>query len=294
VFVIGENVGDFHEFLVASNTWYSRPSMPNPTWGFAMESTVEEIFVISGYNTAAVSKFNVSSNQWFSLAPVPTTERFSTSTHLNGAIFILGGNGSGPINSEITQYLISSNLWTVVSHLNHPRYNGTCCVLNGAIYYVGGEYDSTGTPALKIEKFDPLNNTCVELAAMSKMRDYPLLFPTQGKIFAFGGSTVTNGIVTGEWIDGEIYDPSSNTWTTIPFVGKNGVLDFSAFLNGKMFLFGNRELQIFDPVSATWDCAPLPTEPLVNGSLSMKYITIINGRLFVPTQATTSIHFAIY
>src|SRR5229473_676969 len=146
----------------------------------------------------------------------------------------LGGGGGIPAGYMITGttpvappgYTLSGgssagNLWIPMAPMPTARYELAAAPVNGKIYAIGGFSSSSSGPfgTNTMEVYDPTSNTWRSSNEPPGTPGAPAPMPTarwglaaaavNGKIYAIGGFT-DGGMVNYV----EVYDPSSNSWST--------------------------------------------------------------------------------
>jgi N-acetylneuraminic acid mutarotase len=191
---------------------------------------------VSFHGMSSVEMYDPSTNTWTPVASL-TTNR----SHLGAAsgpcllnatttcLYAIGGYTPDPglggqLNwtKTVEMYNPSTNTWTPVTSLNTARSilgaaSGPCQGNTSAtcLYAIGGQ-DSSSKYLSSVEMYDPSTNTWTPVASLITARGYlgAASGPCQGNtsatcLYAIGGS---NGMVL---YTVEMYDPSTNTWTTL-------------------------------------------------------------------------------
>ena len=188
-----------------------------------------------------VEKYDPSMDTWTVETPMLNARYGPMAASVNGVIYAIGGttavNGQGPIiQNEVYDpiantwsYNVPTNSATTLARTNgNPiaplptgRWGAHAAVIDGLIYTVGGAVrDGSGTETYygTVEVYDPVLNTWATKTPMPSVT-------TQGQIMTGReGMTVAvvNGLIYaiggwGGWPELayiQIYDPSSDTWTT--------------------------------------------------------------------------------
>lgn len=135
----------------------------------------------------------------------------------DGYVYCLQKNWGG---NTIIKYNVNSHSWATAT-LPSTQYDGSTrtspCVIkmnDGKFLLIGGWDSTTGNPASKkVAIFDPAALTITDKSDMNTARYWPAcaLLP-DGRILAAGGRSAYGG---GGISSAEIYDPLTNTWTTL-------------------------------------------------------------------------------
>jgi N-acetylneuraminic acid mutarotase len=112
-----------------------------------------------------------------------------------------------------------------------------------------------------------------------------------GKLYVAGGNA-GGGAVTGRV---EVYNPASNSWSTIPSMPTPRVASAGGLIGGKLYVVGGRNgstyfntVEVYDPLTSTWtSAAGMPT---TRGALG---VGVISGALYAiggRNAATTALN----
>jgi hypothetical protein len=107
----GSDTGDTEAYDVATNTWTSLKSDPNPRNGACAGEIAQKLYVsdgnASGNNPIAVMEsFNLTKNAWTSLAAMPNTVTDAGSAVYKAKLYCFGGgNNAVPPNDTVYNYV---------------------------------------------------------------------------------------------------------------------------------------------------------------------------------------------
>ena len=198
----------------------------------------------------------LTAQQWDTLAPVPEALTFPVASVLNGKIHLIGGGGSSGASNAHYRYDPATNTWTTLAPLPYLAQQPAGASANGKIHHFGGGYPNSGTPLKDHYVYDPAGNSWslgTDLTApraihsgiglngllyslggqgMSKLLQvldtttntwvtkgdlpdnsfwYGAHVVSGGKIYRFGGGGYTAPVKFAH-----MYNPATDTWTTIP------------------------------------------------------------------------------
>lgn len=220
---------------------------------FLVTSFLAEATPASGASTAG--------NSWEEKAPMPTGRGYLGVAVVNEKIYAIGGGGSIGINEV---YDPVADNWTTKSSMPNPTQSFGIAACKGKIYCIGGiSSDSTGANRV----YDPANNSWETKTSMPTGRYGLLANAVNGKIYCMGGVKLLGYNQGVEPLNvTEVYDPSSNTWTTkSPMPSPEGYV--SAVVDNKIYVIGPGLTQIYNPDTDTWSTAsPSPTSLTSRGS----------------------------
>jgi hypothetical protein len=200
-------------------------------------------------------------NSWEEKTPMPTGRGYLGVAVVNEKIYAIGG--SGPIGTN-EEYDPATDKWVTKPSMPDPQQSFAIAVCQGKIYCIGGiSADSTG--ANKV--YDPANDSWETKASMPTGRYGLLANAVNGKIYCMGGVKLLGYNQGVEQLNvTEVYDPSSDTWTTkSPMPNQAGYV--SAVVDNKIYVIGPGLTQIYDPDTDNWSTAsPSPANLTSRGS----------------------------
>jgi N-acetylneuraminic acid mutarotase len=205
---------------------------------------------------------SVTENSWVSKAPMPTARGYLGVAEVNGKIYAIGG--SGPIGAN-EEYDPETDTWTTKAPMPIPEQSFAIAAYQNKIYCIGGiPTGSTGVSQV----YDPATDSWETKAPMPTGRYGLQANVVDGKIYLIGGVNPNLGYNKGVQPLNvtEVYDPSSNTWSTkAPMPNTNGYV--SAVINNKIYIIGSGLNQIYNPKTNTWsEGAPTPVNISAGGA----------------------------
>jgi len=240
LFVSGGHIDDYVGYIHASiydpfaNTWTQVPDMNAGRW-YPTNTTLAngDVLVVSGtiHGPASSQVYNDtpqvyqrSSNSWRTLSSAVLHLQLYPFMFLapNGKVFLAGWNPD-------TRYLDTSGTgsWTFVANSVHGWRNYGSAVMYdvGKILLVGGDGDSsTRTPTNTAEVID-LNAATPAWHAVASMvnhrRQQNATVLPDGTVLVTGGSSASGfDTPSGAVFAAELWDPATNTWTTLASAAK--------------------------------------------------------------------------
>ena len=183
---------------------------------------------------------------------------------VNDIIYAIGGtNGSIPLNVN-EAFDPSDNSWTTEAPMPTARSDCAVAVVNNEIYVIGGQI-AEGFVGNN-EVYNPQTNTWATVASMPTPRADLSACVVDGKIYLIGGKEYSNISPNYAETDiNEVYDPSTNSWSTQAPMPSAVYGYAAAVVNGQIHIFGGLKSsvvigknvfvdanQVFDPQTETW------------------------------------------
>jgi N-acetylneuraminic acid mutarotase len=236
------------------------------------------VLVLLASCIATIQPAKASKNSWKTMAPMPEASSGHGVAVANGKIYAIGGTGKGGYLNITLEYDPATNTWTTKKPMPTARCDFGIAVYQNKIYVIGGRIGSdwvTGEGILCSfnEVYDPLTDTWETKTSMPTKRDHLCANVVNGKIYLLGGSRYQSYPYSVLGLDvNEVYDPSTDSWTTKAPLPTAVYGYASAVVNNKIYVIsGLREPpidsnpfsnlnQIYDPETNTWSYgAPIPT-----------------------------------
>jgi hypothetical protein len=108
-------------------------------------------------------RYDLVQNVWTELAPLPELYRSgSAMAQVYGTLYLIGGEGSGPVLNVVHAYDSVSNAWRRVPDLPEGRHGMGAVTVGNAIYVPGGGFQNGVAPSARVFAFtvpqiDPLS-----------------------------------------------------------------------------------------------------------------------------------------
>jgi N-acetylneuraminic acid mutarotase len=224
--------------------------------------TVSCIFILP----YAAGQTSPAENTWQTMASMPTARQSLGVAVVDGKIYAIGGETSwGKYLAVNEMYDPASNTWTTMKPIPDVKTDFGIASYGDKIYCFGGSnlmgndgYLPTATSFV----YDTKTDLWTKIASMPTARMDLTANIVNGQIYLIGGAIYgQGGAVTVN--SNEVYDISTNSWTTgnpIPVATQYYV---SNVINGKIYIIGgytneatSNTMQIYDPVSNSWASKP--------------------------------------
>ena len=217
---------------------------------------------------------------WSSLSPMPTPRGGLGLAVVSGKIYAIGGltEDSKPV-STTEEYNPVTNQWINKMSMPTARSGFAIAVYQGKIYVIGGTVGNNGYVGNN-EVYNPVTNTWQTKASMPTPRSDLSANIVDNKIYLIGGKRYASAApFYGETNINEVYDPSTDTWTTknpIP----TAVQGYgSAVLDNKIYVLGGSRVpstsgssisvstnQVYDSQIDNWSLAAALPEGVSYGA----------------------------
>ena len=257
------------------------------------QSLVVVLLVSLSLSPLLVTHAEATENSWTTKAPMPTARAGHRVAVVNGKTYAIGGyNGSVYVNTN-EEYDPATDTWATRTPMPTARAEFGIAVYQNKIYVIGGSTgwsSSTGTILTGVnEVYDPLTDTWETKTPMPTNRTRLCANVVNGKIYLIGGLHFQSGSPYPVYLDvNEVYDPSTDSWTTKAPLPTAVDGYSSAVVNNKIYVisgFNCKLNQIYDAETNTWSYgAPIPTDitraaaGATTGVLAPKRIYVISGR----------------
>lgn len=225
-------IDTLEEYDPIMNTWASKMPMPTHRWGASATTVNGIMYVIGGQGPngcqgalSTVEAYNPVSNMWATKTPM-LTARFGLGVGVvNGIIYAIGGddvNLHGLTTVEAFDPNANGGMgaWTTKTAMPAPGlYGFVTGVVNGKIYVIGGS-DTGVTPSgvSTVQEFDPTGNG--GMGSWAARQPIPGKQPgaaggvINGVIYVVGGVAASQQEIAVSTV--QIYNPSTDTWSTAP------------------------------------------------------------------------------
>jgi len=252
-----------------TNVWTTLASMSAARQHFQTEVIDGKIYAIGGCTNSGLSSAEVydpSINAWTTIAPM-SIGRYDFQTEvIDGKIYAIGGYGpSGTYLSSVEVYDPSTNVWTTLAPMSTDRRAFRTEMIDGKIYAIGGVGGSTTLSSTEV--YDPSTNTWTTLAPMTTGRFNFEIEAIGGKIYAVGGYDNYGSEKNQKLSSVEVYNPSTNVWTTLAPMSTGRAEFQTELIGGKIYAIGGigvstplSSAEVYDPSTNAWTTlAPMST-----------------------------------
>jgi len=243
--------------------------------------------------------------QWVSTATMQSARELHALVPMAGgkALSIGGVDGSGNILNSAEVFNSTSGKWTLTGSMAEARESFAAVVLKNHDVLVAGGLSTSGVVLTGAELYNPKTGTWSSAGSLSLARyGHTATLLSSGKVLVAGGCTV-NGCGADTAVS-ELYDPTSNTWSTTGSLNTARFSHTAVLLKtGKVLVVGGSpgltSCELYDPLKGTWSSAASTSsgrylntvtllsdgKVLVAGGASGKY-PISSAEIYDPTANT--------
>ena len=220
----------------------------------------------------ALSSDEIKEDSWTTLAPMPTARGGLDAAVVGGKIYAMGG-GVGASNKN-QEYDPTTNMWTVKAVIPTGRSCLAAVTVQNKIYAIGGTSNEyPWMPIAKNEVYDPYANTWVTKAEMPTARSQMCANNVNDQIYVTGGFKLVGPNDVEPSNKTEVYNPTTNTWTTKAEMPHAAADHSSVVLGDKIYVLTS-PIQIYDTKTDSWSLGSFP--PTVQSSADA--VTILDGQ----------------
>jgi len=234
------------EYNPATNTWTRRADMSTARQGLVAAAVDGIIYAIGGWNAgrgdlSTVEAYEPVTDTWAKKADMPTARDTPAIAVVDGIIYVIGGE-VGVALSVVEAYEPATDTWTKRADMPTARFAFGACVVDGRIYASGGATKwglASGNwgHVPTVEVYDPATDTWTQATDMPKARSAHSASVVDGKMYIIGGGEPPLHPL-GDYAIVDVYDPTTDTWTTaadLPTVRGNHT---AAVVDGKIYAIG--------------------------------------------------------
>jgi N-acetylneuraminic acid mutarotase len=232
----------------AADLWSLASPMPQGLNHAAAVAVGDRLYVLGGDDgrgaVATTYEYDPRSNSWAVRAPMPTARSAPMAAVIAGRIYVAGG-APASAGRVLETYDPVTDRWTPLSPMPTPRNHVAGGAIGGRLYVVGGRPPNTLSV---LEVFDPANGSWTTRAPMPTGRSGHAAAVVRGCLYVFGGEGNAS-VRSGVFPQSEVYDPGTNSWTSLApmTTPRHGIS--AAVLGERIFLPGGATVEGFGAVS---------------------------------------------
>jgi hypothetical protein len=198
--------------------------------------------------------------QWASTGTMQSARELHALVRMTGgkALSVGGVDGSGNVLSSAEVFTSSTGKWTLTGAMAEARESFPAAMLGNGKILVSGGLGISSVVLAGGELYDTTTGawSSAGLLSVARFGHTATILPS-GKVLVTGGCTA-NGCTTNTAAS-ELYDPTSNTWSTTGSLNTARANHTAVLLkNGKVLAIGGSGIpscELYDPQSGTWSYA---------------------------------------
>ena len=227
-----------------------------------------------------------------------------TGASLNGKFYVFGGYGGGNpygVFNFVQEYDPAGDTWSSKTSMPTKRSAAIAATYNNEIYVFGGDYFHPVTNKVTsykvVEAYNPTSNNWRKVTNMPSVRQLPAVSVVGDKVYVIGGGLKSTFKAYNTVY---AYDFKTNKWKTSGLTPLPTPRVFSfghaaPVLNGKIYLIGgstlvkkpipqligSNKVEIYDPVTNTWQIGPVLPQPASFGATvaGNNAVYVISGQI---------------
>ena len=215
----------------------------------------------------------------------------------DGKIYLVGGtDNKGSAIADFRSYDPATNTWATLPSVPTP-FPGAAATIdaNGNIYLVGGRRPPSQSKAAFIDstqvlEYRPASNAWQTDASLPTPTSYAAAVADNGRIYVIGGQRILGGSAQYQGVV-QVYDPSHNTWGTLPNSMPTPRSDLAAVVgqDGLIYAIGGttrgaaslNTVEVLNPRNSAWSTGPSLPGAVTDAAIAvgpLGFIYVIGGK----------------
>jgi len=228
-----------------TDTWTTKSPMPTPRASLSVCEVNDKIYAMGGLTAMSeVEAYDPATDTWAKKSPLPTGRDNISCCVVNGIIYAIGGMTSDDTVTIVEAYDPATDTWMTKAPMSQPRWNFASGVVNGKIYAIGGVLNYPDSEGLSsVEAYDPATDTWTAKTDMPTARGTLVSATVNDKIYVIGGASLEWGVEDKDNYPRvtEMYDPATDTWTTLSDMPVSTVQGGACFHDGKIYVMTGKK-----------------------------------------------------
>ncbi|XP_035530849.1 kelch-like protein 33 isoform X1 [Morone saxatilis] len=256
--------------LIRSIDWRPFAKLPKPArFRHCVCLLNNKLYVLGGrkyYGVLDILKtalrFDLSQCKWQRLPDMMTQRDYFSAVSLDGKVFVLGGNRDDSQYLDAVEYYTpEDNTWRRAHPLDTAVCGHAAAVLDGQIYISGG-CDPHQRCLPSMWHYHPSRgcSTRAPMTVGAGRAGHAMLALGRGLVVAGGLQPLWMGF--GDQLLCEMYDPTNNSWSSIPALPQPHLSPGATVLDGQLYVLGGssastegntNRVHRYDPMEGCWE-----------------------------------------
>ena len=296
IFSILEILSSNSDCQAQNHDWIQKSIMPQVRWGHSSCELDEKIYILGGMKSFTLSGEIPVKTVWMydpvldtciAKAGMDTMRTLFPSCAYDGKIYVIGGarrlfSGTTLLRS-IDVYNPEQDSWTHLTDMPVARFTHEASIIDDKLYIIGGA-DAAWQPIGRVDIYDLVTGSWMTGADMPTPRGELCAEILNDKIYTIGGHRGKLTNERGEKIV-EVYNPTTDTWTSAADMVINLKMMTSCTLNGRIYVFGGAQgyctpalsgIQAYNPEANSWvKIGDMPKK------LAWHTSTVVNDKIYI-------------
>lgn len=235
-------------YNTTTDSWSTLAPVPTARGECGVAVVNNKIYVIGGYNGSAlniVEEYDPSTNNWTTKAPMPTARSQFSIAVVSNKIYVMGGGPGDPGITAFEVYDPATNTWDTKAPLplGRHQFNGAAGYTNNKLYFISGRNPWVTTYFYNNSCYDVITNTWTD-KSVSPIAFYSgtaTIDETNGNIHVIGGTNAPYGSGAATFVDHNVYNISSDQWTSGVSLPAKRAFHVAAIVNNKIYVIGGKD-----------------------------------------------------
>jgi N-acetylneuraminic acid mutarotase len=203
--------------------WTELAPLPKGLNHIAATSAGGKVYAFGGFtaqNRNAVDSayvYDPATDVWKALTPLPTPRGSAGAVALDGKLHVIGGRDDVTGNGDVGAHEVydpETGTWSQAAPLPTPRDHLAIAVYADKIHVIGGRFNDMDHLTGVHEIYAPSTNAWSEAAPLPTARSGVATAVVSSRILVMGGEHNPTS-PTGTFKENEVYDPSTDAWSSL-------------------------------------------------------------------------------
>lgn len=218
-----QTVSTVQIYDAATDSWRFGAPLPVGSNHAAAAAVDGTVYIIGGQPTSSgggpflqdVYAYDPASDTWSQRADMPTWRGGQAAAVVDGKIYVAGGRP--PHGHDFAVYDPAADAWTVLPEMPTARNHFALLAHDGLLYAIGGRFGAGFASEVTdiVEIYNPQTESWSTGTPMPTPRSGHNAIVANGCLHVLGGEGHGPGNVNGLYPQHEVYDPTTDTWTSL-------------------------------------------------------------------------------